>query len=540
MKRIWKKLARLGPIGLSIWMAATARAQDEPQRWRPSSQMTGPGDSAQTLPGYSFATSVTPQSPAAVAPRTLPTMQSPDVSNQVRSRGRASIAQLSNPFEWGGGPDKRGLIGLIGPQPSPQYPAPLGPEAVPGTIAAPGALPGPPAEQGIAPGAAAMPGAGAAPGAEAAPGAPPTGAALPPTAGAEALAAAAGAAGAAGFGGGLGAAAEAFPMIGDQAPLSLRQNLRFPPIPPPIPPGIPTPGNNPAALTARSVAAIVPAVPGVKIADCQYPRPVDRVWTYFNYFDGINSGINNEIGAPIKDMQVYKETFGFEKTFLDRQASIGFRLPLDTLTITSAFPGMSGTHTSTGNFSSFVKYALYDDGPNFLSMGLDLNFPTGPKTFAGFPTLLGINPVTIQPFMGYILQRDRLYVQGFNSVAVPTDRRVATMYYCDIGLGYYVYRSRDPRSLLSFLVPVFETHLNIPFNWVGFQPRYIGATPDVVDLTFGLNIGVASRAVLSLAYVRPVTGPLPFTGEFAMMLNIPFGGRPGRAFPLTPPPLVGQ
>jgi len=260
----------------------------------------------------------------------------------------------------------------------------------------------------------------------------------------------------------------------------------------------------------------------------------------FNYYDGVNSGINNEFATPIKNMQVYRETFGFEKTFLDQQASIGFRIPVDTLTITSGFPGLGGSHTSTGNFSSYLKFAVYDDGQNFFSVGLDLNFPTGPRTFAGYPSLLGINALTIQPFFGYIFQRDRLYVQGFNSIAVPTDQNLATLYYCDIGLGYYVYRSRDPRALFSFLVPTFETHLNIPLNWVGFQPRNIGGTPNVVNLTFGLNAGIGRGAVLSAAYVHSVTAPEPFSGELALMLNIAYGGRTGRGLAFMPPPSIGQ
>ena len=144
-------------------------------------------------------------------------------------------------------------------------------------------------------------------------------------------------------------------MIGDRGPLFLRQNLRFPPIPPPFPPGIPRPGNNPGALAGRSVAAIVPAIRGFKIADNQYPRPVDRVWTAFNYYDGVNSGINNELGAPIKNMQVYNETFGFEKTVLDQQASVGFRLPVNTLTITSGFPGLGGTPYVAGQLQLVLQ-----------------------------------------------------------------------------------------------------------------------------------------------------------------------------------------
>ena len=131
------------------------------------------------------------------------------------------------------------------------------------------------------------------------------------------------------------------------------------------------------------------------------------------------------------------------------------------------------------------------------------------------------------------------FIQGFTSIAVPTDQKLATMYYGDIALGYFLYRSQDPRAVLSAIVPTFETHLNIPLNWAGFQPRYIGSTPDVVNFTYGLNFGIASRAVLSMAYVNSVTGPTPFNGELAMMLNVPFGGRPGRNIPLTPP-VIGR
>ncbi len=388
-----------------------------------------------------------------------------------------------------------------------------------------------------------MPGAGGEPGAAPSPGAT-TGAEAPATtagagAGAEAFASAAGTTGP-GFGGAPGGVAEAFPMIGDRGPLFLRQSLRFPPIPTPIPPGVPRPGNNPATLTGRSVAAIVPAVRGFKIADNQYPRPVDRVWVSFNYYDGVNSGLNSELGAPIKNLQVYNETFGFEKTCLDQQASIGFRIPVNTLTITSGFPGLSGSHTSTGNFSSFFKYVLWQDNRgNLISGGVDLSFPTGPTTFAGYPSTQGIKSFEFQPYLGYIFQRDQYYVQGFSSIAVPTDRNLATMYYFDIALGYFVYRSQNPRALISAIVPVFETHLNIPLNWAGFQPRFLGSTPDVVDLNWGLNLGLASRAVLSVAYVHPVTGPTPFSGELALMLNVLFGGRPGRNIPFTPP-VIGQ
>ena len=50
---------------------------------------------------------------------------------------------------------------------------------------------------------------------------------------------------------------------------------------------------------------------------------------------------------------------------------------------------------------------------------------------------------------------------------------------------------------------------------------------------------VSPELHLSTAYIRPVTGPTPFSGEFALMLNVPVGGQPGRNIPLTPP-VIGQ
>jgi hypothetical protein len=480
--------------------------------------------------------------PANAEPVPVPKASSQDPGGGNWPLASAQVGRLRNPFEWDHGGEKRGLLGWLGEQPSPQRLPSPGEGVSPGMPGRPMAVP-----PGTMPGAEGMPGGltpgmgageGVAPGMEGAVSPPGT---VPPGVAAESFAAAVGAAGP-GFGGGLGGASEGFPMIGDRGPMFLRQNLRFPPIPPPLPPGTPRPGNDPALLTGRSVAAIVPAIRGFKIADNQYPRPVDRVFVYFNYYDGVNQGINDELRAPIRNMQVYTETFGLEKTFLDRQASVGFRIPLNTLTITSPFPGLGGTNTSTGNLNTFLKYALYDDPEgNLFSIGMDLTLPTGPRSFAGYPVILGINAVDIQPFFGYILNRDRLFLQGFNSIMVPTDSRLATMFYSDIGLGYYLFRAQDPRSLISFIAPAFETHLNIPLNYAGFRVEQIGSTPNVVNLTFGLSVGFGRRAVLSAAYVRPVTGPLPFTGEFALLLNVPFGGRvgPGPGVPLGAP-IIGR
>src|SRR5689334_5464332 len=165
MKRNCTSFAKLGLIGLAIWVNAIARAQDEPQTESPSPQASVASASAQALPAPSTASS-----PAqALGSPILPSMQAP--AQPVQMMGRSAIAQLSNPFERGGSPQKRGLIGLINAQPSSQS---MGP---------PAGFPGETAGPGMTPGAGPAPGGVAAPGAERPPGAPSTETIVPPTAG---------------------------------------------------------------------------------------------------------------------------------------------------------------------------------------------------------------------------------------------------------------------------------------------------------------------------------------------------------------------
>jgi hypothetical protein len=341
---------------------------------------------------------------------------------------------------------------------------------------------------------------------------------------------------------GAGALADLTPaMIGDQSPYSFMRALKVPPIPTPFPP--PRPGISPVTRTAKSIAGVVPAIRGFKIADNQSPRPTDRVFSSFNYFDNVNRALNERLGAPIQNMIVYRQVYGFEKTFFDQWASIGIRVPIDTLTIQSSprFPGLGGTSSAFGNVNVFTKFILWEDrGGSLISAGLAVDTPTGPNSFAGFPTILGKNVTDIQPFLGYIFTNGGdWFVQGFGSVAVPTDSALPTLMFLDAALGYYVYRSNTPGSFLTAVVPTFETHVNIPLNHSSLNFNDTYGTPTVVDLTFGLNTEFFKRGVMTLGYALPVTGPAPFSGEFILQFNLRFGG--GRQRPPTNilPPVIG-
>jgi hypothetical protein len=303
-------------------------------------------------------------------------------------------------------------------------------------------------------------------------------------------------------------------MLGDQAPL--------------FGPALPR------AAAASPSAIRAPWVRGYKMADNQSPRPQDRLFVAFNFFDDLNQGP----GSSLHRVKVYREFFGAEKTFFDQQLSVGLRMPLNTISAAGVPPGQRDTSTAVGDLTVFVKGILCEDRRtgSLLSAGLAVIPPNGPSGFAGAPFAKSIPATSLQPFIGYIVNFGDWYIQGFSGSNIPTDSRVVTMYYNDIGAGYFLYRAPDPTALISAVVPTFEVHVNTPLNHRA-SSAVVGAppgVPDVVDLTFGTSLVLGRRAVLSAGIVNPVTGPRPYELEALVLLNVFFGK--GARTPPTPPP----
>lgn len=291
-----------------------------------------------------------------------------------------------------------------------------------------------------------------------------------------------------------------------------------------------------SALRAGSPASAVrvPWARGYKMADNQSPRPQDRVFFAFNFFDNLAQ----PAGSSLHDVKVYREFFGVEKTFFAQNLSIGLRLPLNSITARGVPAGQGGSSTGVGDLTVFVKGILWQDRPSgsLLSGGLAVTTPNSGANFAGAPFAKTTPAASLQPFLGYIANFGDWYVQGFTGANLPTDPNVVTMYYNDIGTGYYLYRARDPNACLSAVVPTFEVHVNTPLDHrttlaVGAPP----GVPDVVDLTFGCGFALKNRAVVSAGIVNPVTGPRPFDLEALVFLNV-FFGPTRRGVSATPPP----
>lgn len=252
------------------------------------------------------------------------------------------------------------------------------------------------------------------------------------------------------------------------------------------------------------------------------PRPTDRVYFSFNYFDELNKAANRSAGADLRDVGIFRETFGLEMTFLDGDASLGLRLPLNTLTTDSTDPRMAGSSTAVGDLTVILKYAYWQDREtgDLLSAGLAITTPTGPDSFAGAPGFEGPHNLALQPWLGYIWNWGNLYLHGFSAIDIPTSSGDVTLLYNDVGIGYFLYRCTHPDSVISAVAPTFEVHVNTPLNHrgvLGFNDPV--GTPDWVDLTLGTNIEFCHRARLALGVVTPVTGPRPFDWEALVQLR---------------------
>ncbi len=197
---------------------------------------------------------------------------------------------------------------------------------------------------------------------------------------------------------------------------------------------------------------VVPSIRNIKISEDQSPRPQDRVYGMFNYFQGVNDQVNQRLRAPIGYTQVFRYIGGFEKTFMDGQGSIGFRQPIDVVTADSSLPkrfgNFGGTSTAVGDLEIIVKYILLQDrqSGSLLSGGLDVTAPTGPGRFAGFNEFASPTHTTyFQPFLGYIVNSGNIYLHGFSILDVPANSQNVTLIYNDIGVGYFL-RRPDPNS----------------------------------------------------------------------------------------------
>jgi hypothetical protein len=243
-----------------------------------------------------------------------------------------------------------------------------------------------------------------------------------------------------------------------------------------------------------------------KISDNESPRPTDRVWMTYNYYDRVNVGGTSAI--------LNREMTGFEKTFLGGNASLGMRLPFLQ---TSTGSDLGVPQHEVGDITFVSKYALINESDTVLSGGLTLTVPSADHSviLADGTTL---HSVLCQPYACWLIGSGNFYAQGFHAVVVPTDSRDVASVDNDIGIGYWFFRTST--GFLRGVVPTIEAHVYMPLNHTNEQDLIFA--PNICTLTWGVNFVLPGYSTLGCGVAAPVTGPRPNNIEAMVSFNLRF------------------
>jgi len=268
----------------------------------------------------------------------------------------------------------------------------------------------------------------------------------------------------------------------------------------------------PATVTSQGLP-IGPQYNGFKVTDNESPRPTNRLYFTYNHFSDVNRSL---IPASIPSVSIDRQLLGFERTFMQGNASFGMRLPF------IQFNGSQGIESNVvGDLSFLFKYAWLNDREtgNVVSTGLIVTAPTGGgPDYVLSDGLTAPRSTLIQPWAGFIYNLPNLFFQGFSSIVVPTDSRDPTILFNSIGAGYWLYRNPKDRFITGF-VPVLEFHLNTPLNHRNINDAIF--FQDQFNITTGAFVSFP-RMTLGGAVCVPVVGPRPYDIEAIASLNFNF------------------
>jgi hypothetical protein len=284
-------------------------------------------------------------------------------------------------------------------------------------------------------------------------------------------------------------------------------------------------------LRGVSRSARVPLVArgGFKVAENESPRPQDRIFFNYNFFNNVTvyetgfdplTGNSRPRGQDLErgpvNFNLHRETFGFEKTFLGGDASIGLRVPIQQK------DGLGGVALDGfGDLTLVSKFALINNREtgDVLSGGLALTVPTGRSIILANDERL--DAVLFQPWVGFLVNSDRLYVQGFSSLIASSSDLDITFLTADVGVGYKLWTGGADNFLTSF-TPTVELHANIPLEDGQVSQGGVIVFPDQFITTVGAHLGIGQRATATVGMAIPLSGPKPFDFELLVQFNVRF------------------
>lgn len=256
--------------------------------------------------------------------------------------------------------------------------------------------------------------------------------------------------------------------------------------------GCGSPGHPACGGTASLKLPVVTSYGPSKIGENESPLPQDRAFLTYNYY------------SEVLHSDFHREILGIEKTILGGDASIGLRLPF------SEFKGDSQINDPV----LIYKQKLLHNGDFTLSGGLAVTIPVHPY----YPQdgRSGKYIPLLQPYVGYLWQHGSFFVQGFSSVAVPTNDVLPVILFNDIGIGWNI----ECKGLIKMVVPTFEVHVNTPLNHRDHGD--LEHRRDSVDLTTGVHLKLGEKTWLGLGVGTTVTNPRLFNVEALASLNWSF------------------
>lgn len=292
----------------------------------------------------------------------------------------------------------------------------------------------------------------------------------------------------------------------------------------------------------------------LKIQEQTSPLPRDRVFFGYSHFDNVAL---NQGGVAVN-----RYTPGFEKTFLDGNASIEVRLPFSSTLDDSLTSGVQGsTSTQFGNATLYLKALAAQTCEWAVSYGLGISIPTAPDTrlFDGGGSLICSvenEAVRLLPFFGTVYTpNDKFFVQQFlqldidangNTVYDGSGNQIGVLQdtnfiYYSVSAGYWVYQNNCCDAWLTGLAPIVELHYNRSLgdtdSGVGNGSVSIGnldgsdtfRTVSVLNATLGMTGKLGQNKTLTAGYVLPLGGgnDQQFDGEFRLVFNWFFGGTGG-------------
>ncbi|MBC7852818.1 MAG: hypothetical protein IAF94_05230 [Pirellulaceae bacterium] len=266
-----------------------------------------------------------------------------------------------------------------------------------------------------------------------------------------------------------------------------------------------------------------------KISENMSPLPRDRVYYAFNGFQQAARTVDG------REIDVNRHTFGAEKTFLDRTASVEFRMPViqgASAVQSFDFNQQNDDGVEFGNMTIIPKLILSEGDSHIVSAGLGINLPTaraGALTFTGnlaqpFLTISN-QSVHLSPFLGLLLlPGSNTYIISFAQVDFDTAGNNVTdgagnhlgvyqdqnLFHFDVTVGRFLYR--DDNARLTGIAAQFEVHYTSTLqdsdeiNFGGGEIFNPHNRLDLLTLTGGLNFQFWNTSWLTVGCAVPVRG----------------------------------